>query len=35
MEEQILNEAIERCLDGSAAPGDLFYELILAQLILA
>jgi len=35
MEEQILDEAIKKCMDGEASVYDLFDVLYLAQLILA
>jgi hypothetical protein len=35
MEEQLLNEAIEKCMDDSTSIDELFEVLNLAQLILA
>ncbi len=35
MEEQLLNEAIEKCMEDSASMDDLFGVIALAALIIA
>lgn len=35
MEEELLNEAMEKCMEGSASMDELFEALYLAQLIVA